>query len=30
MVFAHQFGITPIKLDYMSFIHPDAAALSGS
>ena len=30
MVFAHQFGITPLKLDYMSFLHPDAASLPGS
>jgi 4,5-dihydroxyphthalate decarboxylase len=30
MVFAHQFGITRTKLDYMSFLHPAAAALPGS
>ena len=30
MAFAHQFGITPTKLDYMSFLYPDAAALPGS
>jgi 4,5-dihydroxyphthalate decarboxylase len=30
MVFAHQFGITPTKLDHMSFLDPEAAALPGS
>jgi 4,5-dihydroxyphthalate decarboxylase len=29
MEFAHQFGITPAKLDYQSFFHPEAAALAG-
>ena len=27
--FAHQQGLTPTKLDYMSFFHPEAAALPG-
>ncbi|HWP60694.1 MAG TPA: hypothetical protein VNL14_22560 [Candidatus Acidoferrales bacterium] len=30
MVFSHQFGITPTKLDYRSFLHPEAAALPGA
>ncbi len=29
MEFAHQFGLTPTRLDYMSFFHPEAAALPG-
>ena len=29
MEFAHQFGLTPTKLDYRSFFHPEAAALEG-
>jgi len=29
MDFAHQFGLTPTRLDYMSFFHPEAAALPG-
>ena len=29
MQFAHEFGITPSKLDYQSFFHPEAAALAG-
>jgi 4,5-dihydroxyphthalate decarboxylase len=29
MRFAHEFGITPGKLDYQSFFHPEAAALAG-
>ena len=29
MGFAHQFGITPGKLDYESFFHAEAAALAG-
>lgn len=29
MLFCHQLGITPTKLDYMSFLHPEAAALPG-
>ena len=27
--FAHQQGLTPTKLDYMTFFHPEAAALAG-
>lgn len=27
--FAHQQGLTPTKMDYMSFFHPEAASLSG-
>jgi len=29
MEFAHQFGLTPTKLDYEDFFHPEAAALAG-
>jgi 4,5-dihydroxyphthalate decarboxylase len=29
MLYAHQFGITSTKLDYKSFLHPEAAALPG-
>lgn len=29
MTFAHQFGLTPEKLDYEDFFHPEAAALEG-
>ena len=29
MAFSHQLGITPGKLDYESFLHPEAAALPG-
>jgi 4,5-dihydroxyphthalate decarboxylase len=29
MLFAHQLGVTPTKLDYKSFLHPEAAALPG-
>jgi 4,5-dihydroxyphthalate decarboxylase len=29
MVFAHQFGLTPKRLEYESFFHPEAAALEG-
>jgi 4,5-dihydroxyphthalate decarboxylase len=29
MAFSHQLGITPGKLDYESFLHPEAAALLG-
>jgi len=29
MDFAHQFGVTPTKLEYQSFFHPEAAALAG-
>lgn len=30
MEFAHQFGLTPTKLDYRIFFHPEAAALEGA
>ena len=30
MLFAHQLGVTPTKLDYTIFLHPEAAALPGS
>lgn len=29
MLFSHQLGISPTKLDYNSFLHPEAAALPG-
>jgi 4,5-dihydroxyphthalate decarboxylase len=29
MQFAHQFGLTPKRLEYESFLHPEAAALPG-
>lgn len=29
MEYAHQFGLTPTKLDYEGFFHPEAAALAG-
>ena len=29
MAFSHQLGITPGKLDFESFLHPEAAALPG-
>ena len=29
MQFSHQFGLTPSRLDYESFFHPEAAALAG-
>jgi 4,5-dihydroxyphthalate decarboxylase len=29
MSFAHQLGVTPSKLDYTTFLHPEAAALPG-
>jgi hypothetical protein len=29
MQFAHQFGLTPKRLEYESFFHPEAAALPG-
>jgi 4,5-dihydroxyphthalate decarboxylase len=30
MLYAHQFGITPTKLDYQDFLDPEAAALAGA
>jgi hypothetical protein len=30
MQFAQQFGVTPTRLDYVSFFDPDAAALPGA
>ena len=30
MVYAHQFGTTPTKLDYRTFLHSEAAALPGA
>ncbi len=30
MLYAHQLGVTPTKLDFMSFFHPAAAALAGA